>query len=497
MTDAAEVRRDMLRSTSVIGGATVGGLIVGMVRMKLLAILIGPAGVGLFGLLNTIMTLGAAVAGMGIDSSSVRQLAASADDPERSRVARWGLWTFAWPLAATGTLLMWLARAPLAEFALGSRGYADEVGWIALGVGATIISAAQLGQIQAWRRIGDLARIRLSSAMVAAVAGVAAVYLYGDGGVLIAVLALPLATCAAGLWFSRSLPAWKPGRFPGRKVTEEWRALAGIGSAVMLTAAVGTATQAAVRAILTQRLGLDAAGLFQASFAISSINLGLVLGAMIPEYYPRLSAAADDPKKVGEILNHQVHVGLLLAGPALLGISAAAPYLLQLLYTSEFTGAALLLRLQVTADALRVAGWALGFVLLARNRRLSYFLVEAALAAVFVPLTWLAAERFGVASAGGAYLLGYLASVLVAAVFTLRDGIRINASNALMLACLVLLLLVIASASLLSNWAALGVGGVAFAMAAAFSFRELRKIGLPLPSFAASLMRRPMPPEQP
>lgn len=47
MTEANASYRRILKSTSVIGGASVINIGIGLLRSKVLAVLLGPAGVGL------------------------------------------------------------------------------------------------------------------------------------------------------------------------------------------------------------------------------------------------------------------------------------------------------------------------------------------------------------------------------------------------------------------------------------------------------------------
>jgi PST family polysaccharide transporter len=247
----------------------------------------------------------------------------------------------------------------------------------------------------------------------------------------------------------------------------------------MATAAIGSLTQAAVRSILAQQLGLEAAGLFQASFAISSLNLGIVLGAMVPEYYPRLSAVAKDSVAVERLLNHQIHIGLLLAAPALIAISAGAPILLKLLYSEAFTGASLLLRLQVAADCLRILGWALGFVLLARKASVAYLFPELIFGAVFIPVTWTAVPHYGLAATGVAYVAAYATSLTATATYIAKlHRISVSRSNALKAGTLFAVLLSVAAVSLISEWAALAIGALAFAGASYPAWLEIQRIRL-------------------
>src|SRR5208337_3905753 len=78
----------VLKSSVMIGGSMGLGVIVGIVRTKAMALMLGPAGVGLFGLYWSISELTRSVAGMGINSSGVRQIAESVGTGDSQRIAR-------------------------------------------------------------------------------------------------------------------------------------------------------------------------------------------------------------------------------------------------------------------------------------------------------------------------------------------------------------------------------------------------------------------------
>ena len=67
--------RQIFKSTALIGGAQVINMGIGVVRTKALAVLLGPAGMGLAGLYMTATGLVGSVAGLGINASGVRQIA--------------------------------------------------------------------------------------------------------------------------------------------------------------------------------------------------------------------------------------------------------------------------------------------------------------------------------------------------------------------------------------------------------------------------------------
>ena len=61
---------------------------MGIVRTKAMAVLLGPAGFGLFGIYGSIASLSECIAGMGIHSSGVRQIAYAVGSNDPDRIAR-------------------------------------------------------------------------------------------------------------------------------------------------------------------------------------------------------------------------------------------------------------------------------------------------------------------------------------------------------------------------------------------------------------------------
>src|SRR6478609_8261168 len=78
----------ILKSTVAIGASSVVGIGFGILRSKCLALLLGPTGIGLFGLYNSILDLSASIASLGIPSSGVRQIAEAAGTRDEQHIAR-------------------------------------------------------------------------------------------------------------------------------------------------------------------------------------------------------------------------------------------------------------------------------------------------------------------------------------------------------------------------------------------------------------------------
>src|SRR3954453_11711052 len=75
MSGEKDTYGQILRSSSIIGGAQVANFAIGLVRVKLIAMLLGPTGVGLIGLYTSTIGLVGTLSSLGVGSSAVREIA--------------------------------------------------------------------------------------------------------------------------------------------------------------------------------------------------------------------------------------------------------------------------------------------------------------------------------------------------------------------------------------------------------------------------------------
>ncbi|HET7714750.1 MAG TPA: hypothetical protein VFK86_03905, partial [Bauldia sp.] len=245
--------RRILKATAIMGSATVGSIVIGLVRTKIFALLLGPAGIGLFGLFQSIVQAAASASQLGLNVAGVVLLADRAAEPDQARRAKNALWIATIIAASAGGLLFWAFRHPLARLATGSEQYSDSIGWLALGVALTVVAGSFTAALQARRRTGDLARATLWGAFVAATAGIALVYAMGAGGIVAALIAIP-----AGILFVAALRAPDLARMECRsgdlrQMVPLWNQLLKTGAVLWATALAGTATQVAARAIIARQ----------------------------------------------------------------------------------------------------------------------------------------------------------------------------------------------------------------------------------------------------
>jgi O-antigen/teichoic acid export membrane protein len=378
MNDRAASYRRILKSSSIIGGASVINIAIGLVRTKIIALLLGPAGIGLVSLYTGLMSTATAVSTMGIGTIGTRQIAEALSHEDERAVAllRRAMFWGALLLASAGALVVWSLRELLAVHVLGGAEHATIVGWLAFGVAFSVAGASQGALIQGMRRIGDMARLSVYGSLLNTVLGVALLWQWGQAGLVAYVLIGPLMSLLLGHWFVSRLPKLTSGDVSIQEMAHQWQTLLRLGIPFMGAALVGTLVQLWIRVEVGNTLGAESLGHFQAAWTISMQYIGFVLAAMGADYYPRLTGVINDHQAATRLVNEQTEIALLLSAPVFIAIIGLTPWVIHLLYSSAFLPAVDVLRWQILGDVLKVASWPLGFVFLATGAGKTFFGTE-------------------------------------------------------------------------------------------------------------------------
>ena len=476
----------ILRSTTIAGGASILNVLIGLIRLKVAALILGPAGIGLVGLLNNLVNTAASAAALGVGTVGTRQVADASrrDDELTLATTRQAMLWGALLLSFLGALIFWLLRDILAQHILSNPSLSSEIGWLALGVGFTVFSSAQAALLNGLRLVADLARLSVYSAVLSTCLGLAALLIWQQDGLIVFLLAVPIARFAVGHFYVYRLPKMIAPRPAILKLKDEWLKFAKLGGAFLLAGLATTGGELIVRSILQRELGIEAVGCFEAAWVISMTYLGFVLAALGIDYYPRLTSVINNPEVSNELINQQTEIVLLLSSPVILFMLGFAPLIIILLYSSSFMDSAVILQWQIMGDILKIASWPLGFMVLARADGRAYFLLEAMAASVFIFFTWLCTLYLKLSGMGIAFFLMYLVYLPVTYAYAVRQT-NFRWSKKVKFHLLVLFLFggTVFLTARWNSWAGMIVGAITslmFLLYAAIRLNEMMEVNNPI-----------------
>jgi PST family polysaccharide transporter len=386
----------IFKSTALVGGSSAIKIALRIIRTKVIAVMLGPAGMGLFGLFNSIADLSRTVSELGINQSGVRQIAEAngGDDACRIALVVTTLRRVALLFGCAGAVVLAVLCKPVARLTFGNEHYAGAVLLLSLTVLFGTVSEAQTALIQGMRRIGDLARLSILGGIFGTLFSIPLVYFFRERGVVYSIVCVAGMGVVTSWWYARKV---KVERVPMsyNQVYGEAAGLLKLGLVLMLCSIMPLAVAYAVRIIVQHKFGLAAAGYYQAAWALGVLYINFILQAMGMDFYPRLTAASKDNTKCNRMMNEQTEVGLLLAGPGVLGTLTVAPLVIHLFYSAKFGPAVELLRWNCLGMIFQVVSWPIATLQLAKGRGKLFFCTEFSTGALNVLLTWIGVKLWG------------------------------------------------------------------------------------------------------
>jgi antigen flippase len=399
----------ILKSSALIGGSQVANIAIGIVRTKAMAMLLGPAGFGLFGLYGSIANLTQSLAGMGINSSGVRQIAEAVGSGDRTQIARTAavLRRTSIVLGLLGATLLVLFSKQVSRLTFGNADRAAAVSLLSIAVFFSLASGGQGALIQGMRRIADLAKMNVLGGLFGVCISIPLVYFFGEKGVVPSLVGIAGMTILTSWWYSSKIHI-QSATVTFFQVREEAAALLKLGSAFMASGFMTMGVAYTVRIMILHQLGFEATGQYQAAWTIGGLYVGFILQAMGADFYPRLTASISNHGECNRLVNDQTLIGLLIAAPGVLATLTLTPLVISLLYSAKFMPAVVVLRWICLGAVLQVITWPMGFIVVAKGRQNLFFLSELAWTVFAILVAWLCLRRYGLEGAGIAFFGSYV-----------------------------------------------------------------------------------------
>jgi len=403
----------IFKTSAMTGAMSIVTMVAALLRGKVMAMCLGPAGVGLSGILNQVVALESQVLALGLPTVVVKSVA-GADVEERTKVES-VIARLALALGVFG-LVLGLVLSPLVAVAtFKSFEHLPLVIAASLAVPAAILTSIWCAVIQGRGEVGFLARSQAAFAVVSALVAVPLIWYGGLAGLGVSVVLAALIP-VAGLWSRR--PRHLTAASDDKGIRDS---LVRAGLSIIATIAIAQVAAYATRMVVVNQLGVFEAGLYQAALAVSGGLPGFVFSAMALDYYPRISAAKDGEEMV-RVTNMQVQASMVIATPLFVGMIVFGGQLLDFYYTEEFLGATELMAWMTASVAFRVISWPAGYWLVAKATPKEYLLIEGP-AALLAPLVTIGLLPLaGLAGAGLAMVLSALVYALVIITFMRRRG---------------------------------------------------------------------------
>ena len=409
MSEQQSSYRQIIKATTIFGGVQVVNIIVQVVKSKLIAILLGPAGMGIVGLLNSTINLITGLSSCGLGTSAVKNIAAADSTGNNFLIARVVvvLRRLVWVTGSLGAILCIVLSKWLSILTFGTPDYTIAFIWVSCTLLFNQLTIGQMAVLQGLRKFKYLANASISGSILGLIFTIPIYYLWGIDGIVPAIIISSILSLVRSWYFSRKVKI-EPVKVTFNRTLLESKQMIYLGFIISFSNLITIGASYIVRVFISNISGVVQVGLYTAGFAIISNYVSLILTSMGTDYFPRLSAVAKNNEQCKNMINKQGEVILLILAPILILFILLVNWAIIILYSSKFIDVRGLLLWAAIGMFFKASTWVVGFIFLAKGEGKKFFWNELIVNLYMLFLNIGGYYYLGLNGLGIAFLISYL-----------------------------------------------------------------------------------------
>lgn len=372
--------RDIIKAIFKTGSSSFISIILGILSTKVMAVVLGSSGVGLYSLINQTLTAAVTVGTIGGSTALVQGLA-SKHGVEKDKYLKTVFWIFvcgAMVIALGFSLFSpFIART---VFASTDEKTISLVRWMTLPVILTAVYYYFLSFLNGFGAIGRLAIGQIIGSVVTLSLVYPISMLVSDGYISAFTWIISASTMGAIIfyftvahkekWLNPLITDFKP-EFDKDSIKHFFH----IASTSLITGLIASGTILIIRSMLLRYGGFSSVGMFDVAWTLSITYMLLLLNSFGTYYLPSLCGISDNSTR-NALMQDVFRISLLLVVPLIVTVMEFKTLVITIFYTYEFTPALKIIRWMLIGDYFKASSWILAMPMIAYGDMKSFFWIE-------------------------------------------------------------------------------------------------------------------------
>ncbi|MEC5166413.1 O-antigen/teichoic acid export membrane protein [Flavobacterium sp. PL11] len=478
MSDTKSSYRQVMKATSIFGGVQVFQIIIGIIRSKFIAVLLGPTGMGIASLLHSTLLLIASLTNFGLGTSALKEIAAahSSGDENRLSIVSTVFKRWVWVTGLLGAIVTAILAPWLSEFTFGNRDFTFAFIWIAITLLFNQISTGQDVLLRGMRQIRYMAQSAMIGSVVGLFTTIPLYYFYGIDGIVPAIIISAISSLVLTWFYARKLKI-KSAFVSQARTILEGKGMLKMGFLISLSSLITVGASYIVRIFISNNGGVEQVGLYNAGFVIINTYVGMIFTAMATDYYPRLSAVAHSNLQTKIVVNQQAEIALLILAPILIVFLIFINWIVIILYSTQFLAVSTMIYWAALGMLFKAVSWSIGFIFLAKSATKLYFWNELITNIYLILLNIAGYYYWGLTGLGMSFLVSYFL-YLLQVYWIAKCKFEFSFNNdflKIFLLQLVLAILSFLTVQYFNAFWAYGIGIILILISSGYSWNELDK----------------------
>ncbi|MDY5014261.1 MAG: O-antigen translocase [Butyricimonas virosa] len=400
-------KADIVKVFSFTVVSTLVKMLTGLISVKVVASVIGPAGIALLGQLNNFTVIVMTLANGGINNGIVKYIAEYKEDRGKVIVFLSTALRITLFCSLIIGLFMILFHTYLSKVIMLS----SEYGYVFTVFGLTVLmyslNMMLISVINGFKEFRMYVKISIANSVVGVLFTLVFVYTLGLKGALISAVTYQSVMLCVTFLMVRKLP-WVDWEYFKKKLN----ILVGkkyfrYSLMTLVTTTIVPISQMFLRGYVISEISVVEAGWWEGMNRISNMYLMVITSSFSVYYLPRLSELTDEIELRREIFKaYSVIMPMLLIGFSL--VYFLRHFIISMLFTPDFYPMENLFLWQLLGDFFKICSWLLAFLMIAKSMMKTFIFTEIIFAGTFVGMSLLLIQSNGIIGITQAYVGNYI-----------------------------------------------------------------------------------------
>ena len=398
---------DIIKVFSLNAISTLVRMLAGMISVKVVAVIIGPAGIALLGQLNNFNSILLGFANGGINSGITKFVAEYRDDVQTVKLYMSNALKII--LFCTGIIALvliigcrWLSKVVLLS---------DEYYYVFIVFGFTIVlytlNGLLLSILNGYKQFRKFVIVNISGTVLGLLYSVTLVSFLGLEGAMVNAVTFQSVVFFITLWMCRKELWCSLDYFKEKIDSAVVKKYSGYSMMTLTTLILLPVSQMLLRGYVISEISASDAGIWEGMNHISSMYLNVITTSFVIYYLPRLSEITDNHELRKEIIRcYKVLVPILVV--ISISIFLLRNFILWFLFSPEFYPMEKLFPWQLMGDFFKISSWLLAYIMVAKAKTKSYIATEVFFTLAYIALSFLFLRYNGIVGLVQGYLCAYI-----------------------------------------------------------------------------------------
>jgi len=368
VSDSKRSYQQILKTTSLFGGVQFFNILISIIRTKLIAVFIGPAGMGIIALLNSTLSVISSISGFGIETSAVKNISEEYKNGELKTLSKTIsiVRKIVFFTGIFGMLLTILFSKVLSIISFGDSGQTYSFICIAVTILFRQLSSGQLAVLQGLRQMKLLAKANLYGNLFGLLFSIPLYYFLGINAIIPTIIIASLSALIFSFYYSDKIKTGKE-YVSNSVLLLEGRSIIKLGFMLTISSVLTLLSTYLVQIYIGKNGGLEQVGFYNAGFTLLNSYVGIIFTVMSTDYFPKLASINNDNAQVRKSVRQQAFISVIIITPIIVLFLTAVSIIIQLIYTPSFDVIIPMVCFGIMGMLFRAVSWAMGFILIAKG----------------------------------------------------------------------------------------------------------------------------------